>query len=424
MKKLQAVRGMNDLTPEGSPVWQYLEGVIADLLASYAYREIRFPVVEQTALFKRAIGEVTDIVEKEMYTFEDRNGDSLTLRPEGTAPCVRACEQNGLLYNQTQRLWYNGPMFRHERPQKGRLRQFHQVGVETYGMTGPDIDAEVIAISDKLWRQLGIRDAVTLELNSIGSLAARAEYKEALVSFLRQHIEKLDEDSVRRLETNPLRILDSKNQDVQALLADAPNLLDFLDEASAEHFKQLREYLDTMGISYRVNPRLVRGLDYYNATVFEWVTDKLGAQGTVCAGGRYDSLVEQLGGKPTPAVGFAMGLERLVLLLEALEVVPAELSQQVDVYVVAVGDVVANAMQIAESAREAIPGLRVQMHCGGGSFKSQMKKADRSGASLALIFAEDEKARGEINVKWLREQRDQVTIPVTEVASFLVEQIA
>ncbi|WP_298634540.1 histidine--tRNA ligase [uncultured Umboniibacter sp.] len=424
MKKLQAVRGMNDLTPEGSPVWQYLEGVISDLLASYAYREIRFPIVEQTALFKRAIGEVTDIVEKEMYTFEDRNGDSLTLRPEGTASCVRACEQNGLLYNQTQRLWYNGPMFRHERPQKGRLRQFHQVGVETYGMMGPDIDAEVIAISDKLWRELGIRDAVTLELNSIGSLAARAEYKEALVAFLRQHIERLDEDSVRRLETNPLRILDSKNQDVQALLGDAPNLLDYLDDESAAHFKQLCEFLDALGISYRINPRLVRGLDYYNATVFEWVTDKLGAQGTVCAGGRYDRLVEQLGGKPTPAVGFAMGLERLVLLLEALDVVPAELSQQVDVYVVAVGDVVAEAMQIAESARESIPGLRVQMHCGGGSFKSQMKKADRSGASLALIFAEDEKARGEINVKWLREQRDQMTIPVADVATFLVEQIA
>ena len=421
MKKLQAVRGMNDLTPEVSPVWQYLEGVISDLLASYAYREIRFPIVEQTALFKRAIGEVTDIVEKEMYTFDDRNGDSLTLRPEGTASCVRACEQNGLLYNQTQRLWYNGPMFRHERPQKGRLRQFHQVGVETYGMTGPDIDAEVIAISDKLWRELGIRDAVTLELNSIGSLAARAEYKEALVAFLRQHIQRLDEDSVRRLETNPLRILDSKNQDVQALLGDAPNLLDYLDDESAAHFKQLCEFLDALGISYRINPRLVRGLDYYNATVFEWVTDKLGAQGTVCAGGRYDRLVEQLGGKPTPAVGFAMGLERLVLLLEALEVVPAELSQQVDVYVVAVGDVVADAMQIAETAREAIPGLRVQMHCGGGSFKSQMKKADRSGASLAFIFAEDEKARGEINVKWLREQRDQMTIPVADVATFLVE---
>jgi histidyl-tRNA synthetase len=415
---------MNDLTPEGSPVWQYLEGVISDLLASYAYREIRFPIVEQTALFKRAIGEVTDIVEKEMYTFDDRNGDSLTLRPEGTASCVRACEQNGLLYNQTQRLWYNGPMFRHERPQKGRLRQFHQVGVETYGMTGPDIDAEVIAISDKLWRELGIRDAVTLELNSIGSLAARAEYKEALVAFLRQHIERLDEESVRRLETNPLRILDSKNQDVQALLGDAPNLLDYLDDESAAHFKQLCEFLDALGISYRINPRLVRGLDYYNATVFEWVTDKLGAQGTVCAGGRYDRLVEQLGGKPTPAVGFAMGLERLVLLLEALEVVPAELSQQVDVYVVAVGDVVADAMQIAETAREAIPGLRVQMHCGGGSFKSQMKKADRSGASLAFIFAEDEKARSEINVKWLREQRDQMTIPVADVATFLVEQIA
>lgn len=419
MKKIQAVRGMNDLTPDQSPVWQYLESVVAEALASFGYREIRFPILEQTGLFKRAIGEVTDIVEKEMYTFEDRNGDSLTLRPEGTASCVRACEQNGLLYNQTQRLWYNGPMFRHERPQKGRLRQFHQIGVETYGMTGPDIDAEVISISDRLWKDLGIRDAVTLQLNSIGSLEARANYKAALVEFLSARESQLDDDSKRRLTTNPLRILDSKNPDVQALLADAPDLLDYLDEDSKQHFESLCNYLDALGIDYEINSRLVRGLDYYNATVFEWVTDKLGAQGTICAGGRYDSLVEQLGGKPTPAVGFAMGIERLVLMLEALDVVPVELQSQVDVYIVAVGDVVADSLKLAAQLRDEAVGLRVQTHCGGGSFKSQLKKADKSGATIALIMGENERDAGEVAVKFLRENKEQETVRISELSEYL-----
>lgn len=411
---------MNDLLPEQSPVWQYLEGQIADLVASYGYREIRFPILEQTGLFKRAIGEVTDIVEKEMYTFDDRNGESVTLRPEGTASCVRAAEQHGLLYNQTQRLWYQGPMFRYERPQKGRLRQFHQVGIETFGMVGPDIDAEIIAMSDRLWRNLGVRSALTLQINSIGSIEARQNYKNALTSYLEGFKEQLDEDSQRRLGSNPLRILDSKSESTQQILADAPDLLDYLDEASVAHFAELKALLDAMGISYQVNSRLVRGLDYYNATVFEWVTDKLGAQGTVCAGGRYDKLVEQLGGRPTPAVGFAMGIERLVLLIEALECVPDELSQQVDVYVVAVGDVMSDGFKIAESIRDALPNLRVQMHCGGGSFKSQLKKADRSGADVALILGENERDEGKVGVKWLREQREQVFVNIAEIEQFLV----
>jgi histidyl-tRNA synthetase len=371
-------------------------------------------------LFKRAIGEVTDIVEKEMYTFDDRNGESVTLRPEGTASCVRAAEQHGLLYNQTQRLWYQGPMFRYERPQKGRLRQFHQVGIETFGMVGPDIDAEIIAMSDRLWRNLGVRSALTLQINSIGSIEARQNYKNALTSYLEGFKEQLDEDSQRRLGSNPLRILDSKSESTQQILADAPDLLDYLDEASLAHFAELKALLDAMGISYQVNSRLVRGLDYYNATVFEWVTDKLGAQGTVCAGGRYDKLVEQLGGRPTPAVGFAMGIERLVLLIEALECVPDELSQQVDVYVVAVGDVMSDGFKIAESIRDALPNLRVQMHCGGGSFKSQLKKADRSGADVALILGENERDEGKVGVKWLREQREQVFVNIAEIEQFLV----
>jgi len=420
VKKIQAVRGMNDLLPDQSPTWQYLEAIVGEVLETHGYREMRFPILEQTGLFKRAIGEVTDIVEKEMYTFEDRNGDSLTLRPEGTASCVRACEQHGLLYNQTQRLWYNGPMFRHERPQKGRLRQFHQIGVEAFGIASADIDAELIAITDRLWKELGIRDAVSLELNSIGSSEARANYKAALVEFLSGVKDQLDEDSQRRMDTNPLRILDSKNQDTQALLADAPVLTNYLDDVSKEHFEQLKSYLDALGIEYTVNPRLVRGLDSYNATVFEWVTTHLGAQGTVCAGGRYDKLIEQLGGKPNSGVGFAMGIERLVLLLEELKVVPEELQQQVDVYMVAVGDVVADAMKIASNCRQEVPGLRLQLHCGGGSFKSQMKKADRSGASLALIFAEDERERGEVAVKYLREAKDQKVIALDELSQFLL----
>ncbi len=315
-KSIQAIRGMNDILPTETPRWRFVEGVFRDLMAAYGYSEIRLPAVEKTELFKRSIGEVTDIVEKEMYTFEDRNGDSLTLRPEGTAGCVRACIQNGLIHNQTQRLWYLGAMFRHERPQKGRYRQFHQLGVEVFGFAGPDIDAELIAMTARFWHKLGMSDEVRLEINSLGSAAARHTYRETLVAYLQQHRAQLDEDSLRRLDTNPLRILDSKNPAMQALIEAAPKLMDHLDDESREHFETLCGMLQAMGIEYRINPRLVRGLDYYSKTVFEWVTDRLGAQGTVCAGGRFDGLVEQLGARPSSAIGFALGLERLVALLE------------------------------------------------------------------------------------------------------------
>src|SRR5690606_26367615 len=362
-----------DLLPADSPLWQYVESVVTDILTRYAYQEIRFPIVESTELFKRSIGEVTDIVEKEMYTFEDRNGDSLTLRPEGTACCVRACEENGLLYNQTQRLWYMVPMFRHERPQKGRYRQFHQIGVETFGIQGPDIDAEVLVLSARIVRGLGVAEHVRLHINSLRSTDARAAYKQALVEYLSQVKDQLDEDSKRRLDTNPLRILDSKDTNTQTLLNAAPVLLDYLDDASREHFEGLKSLLDAVGVAYEVNPRLVRGLDYYGKTAFEWVTDKLGSQSTVCAGGRYDGLIEQLGGKSTPAVGFGIGLERLVLLLQAADAVPEGLDQQADVYLVAVGNVQTIAMQLAERIREELPYVRVLLNCGGGNFKSQLK---------------------------------------------------
>ena len=404
MKKIQAIRGMNDLLPADSALWQYVENVATDILARYGYQEIRFPIVESTELFKRSIGEVTDIVEKEMYTFEDRNGDSLTLRPEGTACCVRACEENGLLYNQTQRLWYMGPMFRHERPQKGRYRQFHQIGVETFGMQGPDIDAEVLLLSARVLRDLGVAPYVKLQINSLGSTDARVQYKNALVDYLTKVNDQLDEDSKRRLSTNPLRILDSKDANTQKLLNDAPVLLDYLDEESLIHFNQLKKLLDAAEIPYEVNPRLVRGLDYYGKTAFEWVTDQLGAQSTVCAGGRYDGLVEQLGGKPTPAVGFGIGLERLVLLVQAVAAVPENLNQQADVFLVAVGDVQAIAMQFAERLRDELPFVRLLLNCGGGAFKNQLKKADRCGADIALILGEDEAREGKITIKFLREE--------------------
>ncbi len=415
MKKLQAIRGMNGLLPDDSGQWQYLENTLKSILQQYSYREIRFPIVESTELFKRSIGEVTDIVEKEMYTFDDRNGDSLTLRPEGTASCVRACEQHGLLYNQTQRLWYMGPMFRHERPQKGRYRQFHQLGVEVFGMTGPDVDAEVLLLSARILRALGVADKVTLQLNSLGSGEARAEYKAALVDYLSQYRDQLDEDSQRRLSSNPLRILDSKNPETQKILDDAPALLDHLDEESAAHFEQLKAMLTEAGVPFEVNPRLVRGLDYYGKTAFEWVTDALGAQGTVCAGGRYDGLVEQLGGKPTPAIGFGIGLERLLLLLQAAEQLPEGLDRHTQVYLVAVGEVQSTAMTQAEQLRDALPGLKLLAHCGGGSFKSQMKKADKSGAEVALILAEDEAQNGQLTLKYLREDRPQETLPLDDI---------
>ena len=381
---------MNDLLPDDTVVWQYLEEKVRGILAQYGVREIRMPIVEQTELFKRSIGEVTDIVEKEMYTFEDRNGDSLTLRPEGTACCVRAAEQHGLLFNQTQKLWYTGPMFRHERPQKGRYRQFHQIGVECFGFSGPDIDAELIMLTARLWRALGIDQAVRLQINTLGQTEERAAFKQALVAYLSQYKADLDEDSVRRLDSNPLRILDSKNATTQKILEDAPSLWEFLGDASRQHFEGLLALLRDAGIAYEHNPRLVRGLDYYSNAVFEWVTDALGAQGTVCAGGRYDGLVAQLGGKGTPATGFAMGMERLVLLLEELGVVPASQREVVDIFIVAAGDgAQQNAFAIAEGLRDTST-LRVVQHHGGGSFKSQMKKADKSGARFALILGDQE----------------------------------
>jgi histidyl-tRNA synthetase len=423
LKKIQAIRGMNDLLPSDSAAWQYVEAVVANILRRYAYQEIRFPILESTDLFKRSIGEVTDIVEKEMYTFDDRNGDSLTLRPEGTACCVRACEEHGLLYNQTQRLWYIGPMFRYERPQKGRYRQFHQIGVETFGMDGPDIDAEVLLLSARILRELGAAEFVTLQINSLGDSESRAKYKEALVAYLEVHKDKLDADSQRRLTTNPLRILDSKEVSTQALLDSAPVLLDYLDEDSRTHFEQLKALLDAGGIQYHVNPRLVRGLDYYGKTAFEWVTDKLGSQSTVCAGGRYDNLVEQLGGKATPAVGFGIGLERLVLLLQAVDALPKNLEQIVDVYVVAVGEVQKEAFQLAEKLRNELPALRVINHCGGGNFKNQLKKADKSTASLALILGEDEVAKAVVAVRFLREDQPQQIIAFNDIIKFFKNRV-
>ena len=420
-KQLQSIRGMNDLLPAESPLWQYLESKLRALLAGYAYSEVRFPIVESTELFKRSIGEVTDIVEKEMYTFDDRNGDSLTLRPEGTAGCVRLANQHGLVANQAvQRLWYTGPMFRHERPQKGRLRQFHQFGVEAFGMDGPDIDAEQIIMTARLWKQLGVIDDVELQINSIGTAEERATYRDALSSFLQQHIDRLDEDSKRRLTSNPLRILDSKNAETQEILIDAPDLVDYLGEESKGHFNELCKRLESAGVAYTVNSKLVRGLDYYGLTVFEWVTDKLGAQGTVCAGGRYNGLVEQLGGKPTAAVGFAMGIERLTLLLEATGQLP-ELGGIADIYIISSGERAAlEAASLAEAIRESVPSLKVLNHCGGGSFKRKFKKADKSGAATALIIGEDEVNAGLVNIKPLREAgMEQISLPRSEVIDYL-----
>jgi len=386
MSKIQAIRGMNDILPVETPVWQYLEQVITDVVQSYGYREIRFPILEQTQLFKRSIGEVTDIVEKEMYSFTDRNGDDLSLRPEGTACCVRAADQHGLLYNQQQRLWYRGPMFRHERPQKGRYRQFHQVGVESFGMAGPDIDAEIILVSVALWKALGLTEHVRLEINNIGTAADRRAYGAALTAYLQQHEQALDEDSRRRLGSNPLRVLDSKVPETQALLVNAPRLSDFVSAETVTHYQRLKELLIANGVSFTENERLVRGLDYYNNLVFEWITSALGSQGTVCAGGRYDALVEQLGGRGTPAVGLAFGMERLVLLMQEAGLVPGHIHRTVDVYVLYSDDAVqAAALLVAERLRSDICGLRVLSHCGGGKFANQLKKAFASGAALAVI---------------------------------------
>lgn len=420
-KTIQAIRGMNDCLPTQSPLWQKLENTVKSVISAYGYNEIRMPIVEATHLFSRAIGEVTDVVEKEMYTFDDRNGDSLTLRPEGTAGCVRAGIENGLLYNQEQRLWYMGPMFRHERPQKGRYRQFHQCGVEVFGLDGPDVDAELIMMTARIWRQLGIDKHVRLELNSIGSPQARAQYRDALIAFLEQHSEVLDEDAKRRMYTNPLRVLDTKNPDIQKVLVDAPELSDYLDEESKAHFAGLCELLDAAGIEYTVNQRLVRGLDYYNRTVFEWITESLGAQGTVCGGGRYDGLVEQLGGRATPGIGFAMGLERLVLMLETLEL--DEVRRSVDVYMVTAGEGTMMAgMKLAEQLREDVEGIRVMSHFGGGNFKKQFKRADKVGAVVALVLGENEVAQNTVVLKDLV-GGEQTTYAQSEIAQRIRELI-
>ncbi len=426
-KNIQNIKGMPDVLPLISGQWQYLESLLSELMSAYGYKEIRLPIVESTDLFKRSIGEVTDIVEKEMYTFLDRNNESLTLRPEGTAGCVRAALQNGLLDNQAQqRLWYQGPMFRYEKPQKGRQRQFNQIGVETFGIASADIDAELITIAWRFWQKLGVTEFVKLELNSIGSLEARNQFKAALVDYLSTYINELDEDSQRRLDSNPLRILDSKSERTQEILKDAPDLHDYLDAESREEFDQLCAMLDAVGIQYSINSRLVRGLDYYNKTVFEWVTTHLGAQGTICAGGRYDSLVEQLGGKSVPAVGFAMGVERLILLLETVNPLKDN-PQQVDVYFIIAGDqqVVNQAKIVSERLRMALPNLRMLSHCGGGSFKSQMKKADKIGAKIALIVGSDEVEQSSVVVKPLREgmNETQQTVAEADLAALLAAML-
>lgn len=422
MSSIRAIRGMSDILPVESVDWRYLETTVAGVLDSFGYDQLRLPLVEYTELFSRSIGEVTDIVEKEMYTFDDRNGESLSLRPEGTAGCVRAAIQHNLITTPC-RLWYSGPMFRYERPQKGRQRQFHQIGAEVFGIATPDIDAELIILLARIWRELGLASAVTLEINSIGSSDSRARYREALVAYLDACREELDEDSQRRLGSNPLRILDSKNPQTQALLDHAPALVDFLDDESHADFQRLCDLLDVAGVAWRHNPRLVRGLDYYNKTVFEWVTDRLGAQGTVCAGGRYDGLVEQLGGRATPGIGFAMGMERLVLLLRELNVEPP--SRTADVYVVTVGDSAQDAaLGCVQSLRNSGVAGRIEQHAGGGSFRSQMKKADRSGARVALIWGEDEVASNTVTLKQLRGEGGQQTLPLPQLDSALRQALA
>lgn len=420
-KSIQAVRGMNDILPQQTPYWQLLEQTAQRIFEAYSFEEIRMPIVESTDLFKRTIGEVTDIVEKEMYTFEDRNGDSLTLRPEGTAGCVRAGIENGLLYNQIQRLWYKGPMFRHERPQKGRYRQFQQIGVECFGLSGPDVDAEMIMMTARLWRELGL-NGLELQINTLGSAEARVGYRDTLVEYMSAHRDQLDEDSQRRLLSNPLRILDSKNSALQTLNENAPKLIDALDEESRQHFEQLCGYLDDAGIKYVINPRLVRGLDYYNRTVFEWVTDQLGAQGTVCAGGRFDGLVAQLGGHSTPALGFAMGIERLVALLETTSIKVDSLPH---VYLLMLGDEATRiGLPLAERLRDALPGLRLRSNCGGGNFKAQFKKADKSGATLALVLGEDELQQGVVGVKSLRDHTAQQSVQQSDLIAYLKSALA
>ena len=420
-KNIQAIRGMNDCSPTESPLWQWIEGQVRQILSSYGYSEVRMPIVESTPLFARAIGEVTDVVSKEMYTFWD-NDEQLTLRPEGTAGCVRAAIEHGWIYNNEQRLWYMGPMFRHERPQKGRYRQFHQAGVEVFGIATPEIDAELIILTARLWKALGIEQHVSLQLNSIGSLEARANYRSALVAFLENHQDLMSEEEKERLVKNPLRILDTKNQALQDVLDGAPKLLDYLDDESREHFAQLCGLLDAVGIQYEINPKLVRGLDYYNKTVFEWVTSALGAQGTVCGGGRYDGLVEQLGGHATSGVGFAMGLERLVLLVQEVnKSIPVK--SAVDIYVVYQGEgITLAAFQLAEKLRSELPHLSTMLHCSGGNFKKQFRRADKSGATLALVLGESEVQNNQVVVKHLLGAAEQQTIDVDNLIEHVKAQ--
>jgi histidyl-tRNA synthetase len=417
-KAIQAVRGMNDLLPDAVERWQRIEAVARDVLHAYGYREIRLPILEKSELFARSIGSLTDIVEKEMYSFEDRSGENLTLRPEGTAGCVRAGIENGFLHNQIQRLWYAGPMFRHERPQKGRYRQFHQIGVEAFGIESADLDAELIMMCERLWRALGL-DGLTLQLNSLGTLESRAVYRRELLRYLETQRDRLDEDSLRRLDKNPLRILDSKNPDMQKVIAAAPSLYDHLDEASREHFARLGEYLRQAGISFTVNPRLVRGLDYYTRTVFEWTTERLGAQSTVCAGGRYDGLVEQLGGKASPAAGFAIGMERLVgLVAQQAHLYP---EAQPQAYVILLGEVAEQqGLALTERLRDA--GLRIECNCGGGSLKAQLKRADRSGAHYALLLGEEESRNASVTVKDLRGSEAQTQVALNVLIDFLKQR--
>ncbi len=420
--KIQAVRGMQDMLPEKQRIFRHIEDVVRRVFAAYGYLEVDFPIIESTQLFKRTVGESTDIVEKEMYTFDDRNGESLTLRPEGTAGCVRMAQENGMLFNQVQRIWYAGAMFRYERPQKGRYRQFFQIGGECFGMPGPDIDAELLLLTARVWQELGLASHINLELNSMGGEQSRESYRRALVDFLLNYRDQLDEDSQRRLESNPLRILDSKVPGTREILAEAPRLLDYLDAESASHFQQLKEILDAAGVGYQVNPGIVRGLDYYNRTVFEWTTNTLGAQGTVCGGGRYDGLVEQIGGKPTPAVGFAMGLDRVALMLVELE--KMEASCDADVYIASTGEVPRRqALLLAERLRSDQPGLKIQVHCGDGKFKAQLKKADQSGARIALIIGEDEVACNEITVKHLRDDSDQYRVTPDKLSGVIVKTV-
>jgi histidyl-tRNA synthetase len=420
---IQAIRGMNDILPNETLIWQHAETILRRIFQNHAYQEIRFPILEKTELFKRSIGEVTDIVEKEMYTFLDRNEDSLSLRPEGTACCVRAGIEHNLFYNQIQRLWYIGPYFRYERPQKGRYRQFHQCSAEVFGLSGPDIDAELILMSSMMLDKLGIHSSAVLQINSLGSIESRKKYRQELIDYLTRYQDSLDEDSQRRLHTNPLRILDSKNQSMKDLINHAPKLTEYLDEESRIHFEKLQDYLNHAGIAFEVNPCLVRGLDYYNKTVFEWVTNHLGAQGTICAGGRYDTLVEQLGGKPTPAVGFSLGLERAILLIEQLK--HREIENHLHAYLITENDAAfAIGLKLANYLRSKVAGLRLMLHCGGGNLKSQFKKADKSGAVYAIIIGEHEIKTRSVSLKALRENHPQQTLYQDELGEYLKLHIA